>query len=115
MRLTGATTLANLTMQIHRDEPRYNNEKDYQASLQLYGRLTSIAGITGRHITWFEDKIMANRLYTAAGGSLICSKDLLVAPGTYDLKMAARITGEDRITTTEMPILVPAGKPGEFI
>ncbi len=56
---------------------------------------------------------MPDRLYAAAEGSVICSKHLLVAPGTYDLKMAARITEGDRIMTTEIPV-VPADKPGEL-
>src|SRR5947209_239743 len=95
IRITDSTVLTSLTLLFKNNDLNYaTKEKVAKATINLYGRITSL---TRRPVNWFEDtvtsEIPAELMQQAMTGSQLYSKTIPLAPGTYRLNVVAK---EDR-------------------
>jgi GWxTD domain-containing protein len=109
IRVTSATVLASLTIHFKNSDLQYaTKEKVAKASVNLYGRITSL---TRRPVNWFEDSVQmevpAEMLPQSLRGSRLYSKVIPLAPGTYRLNIAAKDMVGNTMNNFEMPLIVP--------
>jgi len=104
IKLTDSTILTAVTVQLQRKDLQFKQKDNVAtATVNLYGRITSIAG---RVVNYFEDVVQisvpADLLEKATQGYSIYQKAVPLAPGMYRLNVVAKdIVGGN---TTNYPI-----------
>jgi GWxTD domain-containing protein len=109
MRITDSTVLAAVTVQLQRKDLQFQQKDNVAtATVNIYGRITSIAG---RVVNYFEDTVTvpvpAELLGKAIEGSNIYQKAIPLPPGMYRLNVVVKDVVGGNMTTYPMALNVP--------
>ena len=116
LRITDSTVSAKVMIQFRNSDLKYaTTGRNSKATVHIYGRIQTLSGKT---VEWFEDtvtsEIPADRLQPSMGGRKICSRDLLLAPGTYRLNIVAKDTVGNTFNTFEDALNIPHYEEGQL-
>jgi GWxTD domain-containing protein len=109
MRITDSTVLAAITVQLQRKDLQFQQKDNVStATVNIYGRITSIAG---RVVNYFEDTVTvpvpSDLLGKAIEGSNIYQKAIPLPPGMYRLNVVVKDIVGGNMTTYPMALNVP--------
>jgi GWxTD domain-containing protein len=109
MRITDSTVLAAVTVQLQRKDLQFQQKDNVStATVNIYGRITSIAG---RVVNYFEDTVTvpvpSDLLGKAIEGSNIYQKAIPLPPGMYRLNVVVKDVVGGNMTTYPMALNVP--------
>ncbi len=109
MRITDSTVLASITVQLQRKDLQFQQkDKVATATVNIYGRITSIAG---RVVNYFEDVVSVpvpvELLGKAIEGASIYQKAIPLPPGMYRLNVVVKDIVGGNMTTYPMALNVP--------
>jgi GWxTD domain-containing protein len=109
MRITDSTVLTSITVQLQRKDLQFQQKDNVAtATVNIYGRITSIAG---RVVNYFEDVVSvpvpAELLGKAIEGASIYQKAIPLPPGMYRLNVVAKDVVGGNMTTYPMALNVP--------
>ena len=109
MRITDSTVLAAITVQLQRKDLQFQQKDNVStATVNIYGRITSIAG---RVVNYFEDVVTVpvptDLLGKAIEGSNIYQKAIPLPPGLYRLNVVVKDVVGGNMTTYPMALNVP--------
>jgi len=109
MRITDSTVLTSITVQLQRKDLQFQQKDNVAtATVNIYGRITSIAG---RVVNYFEDVVQvpvpAELLGKAIEGASIYQKAIPLPPGMYRLNVVAKDVVGGNMTTYPMALNVP--------
>jgi GWxTD domain-containing protein len=109
MRITDSTVLAAITVQLQRKDLQFQQKDNVStATVNIYGRITSIAG---RVVNYFEDTVTvpvpSDLLGKAIEGSNIYQKAIPLPPGMYRLNVVVKDVVGGNMTTYPMALNVP--------
>jgi GWxTD domain-containing protein len=109
MRITDSTVLAAVTVQLQRKDLQFQQKDNVStATVNIYGRITSIAG---RVVNYFEETVTvpvpSDLLGKAIEGSNIYQKAIPLAPGMYRLNVVVKDVVGGNMTTYPMALNVP--------
>ena len=109
IRITDSTVLTTVTIEFQRRDLQFQQkDKISKATVNIFGRITSI---TGRVVNTFEDpvtiEVPADLLQKALDGSSIYQKEIPLAPGMYRLSLVCKDITGGNMTTYPMALNVP--------
>ena len=109
MKITDSTVLTAITIQMQRKDLQFQQKDNVAtATVNIYGRITSIAG---RVVNYFEDVVSVpvpvSLLSEAIQGSSIYQKAIPLPPGMYRLNVVAKDLVGGNMTTYPMALNVP--------
>jgi GWxTD domain-containing protein len=109
MRITDSTVLTSITVQLQRKDLQFQQKDNVAtATVNIYGRITSIAG---RVVNYFEDVVSVpvptELLGKAIEGASIYQKAIPLPPGMYRLNVVAKDVVGGNMTTYPMALNVP--------
>jgi GWxTD domain-containing protein len=109
MRVTDSTVLTSITVQLQRKDLQFQQkDKVATATVNIYGRITSIAG---RVVNYFEDVVTVpvpvELLGKAIEGSSIYQKAIPLPAGMYRLNVVVKDIVGGNMTTYPMALNVP--------
>ena len=109
MKITDSTVLTAVTVQLQRKDLQFQQKDNIStATVNIYGRITSIAG---RVVNYFEDvvnvSVPTSLLAQAITGSSIYQKAIPLPPGLYRLNVVAKDVVGGNMTTYPMALNVP--------
>jgi len=109
MKITDSTVLTAVTVQLQRKDLQFQQKDNIStATVNIYGRITSIAG---RVVNYFEDvvnvSVPTSLLAQAISGSSIYQKAIPLPPGLYRLNVVAKDVVGGNMTTYPMALNVP--------
>jgi len=109
MRITDSTVLTSITVQLQRKDLQFQQKDNVAtATVNIYGRITSIAG---RVVNYFEDVVSApvpaELLGKAIEGASVYQKAIPLPPGMYRLNVVAKDVVGGNMTTYPMALNVP--------
>jgi GWxTD domain-containing protein len=109
MRITDSTVLAAITVQLQRKDLQFQQKDNVStATVNIYGRITSIAG---RVVNYFEEVVTvpvpSDLLGKAIEGSNIYQKAIPLTPGMYRLNVVVKDVVGGNMTTYPMALNVP--------
>jgi GWxTD domain-containing protein len=109
MRITDSTVLTSITVLLQRKDLQFQQKENVStATVNIYGRITSIAG---RVVNYFEDVVSVpvptELLGKAIEGASIYQKAIPLPPGMYRLNVVAKDVVGGNMTTYPMALNVP--------
>jgi GWxTD domain-containing protein len=109
MRITDSTVLTSITVLLQRKDLQFQQKDNVStATVNIYGRITSIAG---RVVNYFEDVVSVpvptELLGKAIEGASIYQKAIPLPPGMYRLNVVAKDIVGGNMTTYPMALNVP--------
>ncbi len=109
VRITDSTVLTSITVQLQRKDLQFQQKDNVAtATVNIYGRITSIAG---RVVNYFEDVVSVpvptELLGKAIEGASIYQKAIPLPPGMYRLNVVAKDVVGGNMTTYPMALNVP--------
>jgi GWxTD domain-containing protein len=109
MRITDSTVLTSITVLLQRKDLQFQQKDNVStATVNIYGRITSIAG---RVVNYFEDVVSVpvptELLGKAIEGASIYQKAIPLPPGMYRLNVVAKDVVGGNMTTYPMALNVP--------
>jgi hypothetical protein len=109
MKITDSTVLTAITIQLQRKDLQFQQKDNVAtANVNLYGRITSIAG---RVVNYFEDVVTvtvpSDLLGKAIEGASIYQKAIPLPPGMYRLNVVAKDIVGGNMTSYPMALNVP--------
>ena len=109
VKVTDSTVLTAITVLLHRKDLQFQQKDGVaKATVNIYGRITSIAG---RVVNYFEDVVQvtvaSDLLAKAIDGSDIYQKAIPLPPGMYRLNVVAKDIVGGNMTTYPMALNVP--------
>ncbi|HET8546862.1 MAG TPA: GWxTD domain-containing protein, partial [Bryobacteraceae bacterium] len=109
IRMTNSTIMTSVTLQFDRRDLQFQNKEGVaRATVNIYGRITSMAR---RVINVFEDvvsvEVPPDLLGEAAKGSSVYQKSIPLAPGLYRLNVVAKDVISGNMINHEMALNVP--------
>src|ERR1017187_475682 len=109
VRITDSTVLTSITVQLQRKDLQFQQKDNVAtATVNIYGRITSIAG---RVVNYFEDVVSVpvptELLGKAIEGASIYQKAIPIPPGMYRLNVVAKDVVGGNMTTYPMALNVP--------
>jgi GWxTD domain-containing protein len=109
MRITDSTVLTSITVLLQRTDLQFQQKENVStATVNIYGRITSIAG---RVVNYFEDVVSVpvptELLGKAIEGASIYQKAIPLPPGMYRLNVVAKDVVGGNMTTYPMALNVP--------
>ncbi|HEV8041043.1 MAG TPA: GWxTD domain-containing protein [Bryobacteraceae bacterium] len=109
MRITDSTVLTSVTVLLQRKDLQFQQKDNVStATVNIYGRITSIAG---RVVNYFEDVVSVpvptELLGKAIEGASIYQKAIPLPPGMYRLNVVAKDVVGGNMTTYPMALNVP--------
>ena len=109
MRITDSTVLTSITVLLQRKDLQFQQKDNVStATVNIYGRITSIAG---RVVNYFEDVVTVpvptELLGKAIEGANIYQKAIPLPPGMYRLNVVAKDVVGGNMTTYPMALNVP--------
>jgi hypothetical protein len=109
MKVTDSTVLTAITIQLQRKDLQFQQKDNVAtATVNIYGRITSIAG---RVVNYFEEAVSvpvpAALLAQAMEGSSIYQKTIPLPPGMYRLNVVCKDLVGGNMTTYPMALNVP--------
>ncbi len=109
MRITDSTVLTSITVLLQRKDLQFQQKDNVStATVNIYGRITSIAG---RVVNYFEDVVSVpvptELLGKAIEGANVYQKAIPLPPGLYRLNVVAKDVVGGNMTTYPMALNVP--------
>jgi len=109
IKITDSTILTTVTIEFQRRDLQFQQKDNVaKATVNIFGRITSIAG---RIVNTFEDPVTielpAELLSKALDGASIYQKEIPLAPGIYRLNVVCKDTVGGNMTTYPMALNVP--------
>ncbi len=109
MKITDSTVLTAITIQLQRKDLQFQQKDNIAtANVNLYGRITSIAG---RVVNYFEDVVTitvpSDLLGKAIEGANVYQKAIPLPPGMYRLNVVAKDIVGGNMTSYPMALNVP--------
>jgi len=109
IRITDSTILTTVTIEFQRRDLQFQQkDKVSKATVNIFGRITSIAG---KIVNTFEDpvtiEVPADMLQKALDGASIYQKEIPLAPGMYRLNIVCKDIVGGNLTSYPMALNVP--------
>jgi hypothetical protein len=107
--MTNSTILTNITLQFDKRDLQFNNKEGIaKASVNIYGRITSMSR---RVVNVFEDvvsiEVPQELLGEASKGASVYQKSIPLPPGMFRLNVVAKDITSGNVTNYEMALNVP--------
>src|SRR5271169_744914 len=109
IKITDSTILTTVTIEFQRRDLQFKQKDNVsQATVNIFGRITSI---TGKVVNTFEDpvtvEVPSDLLSKAIDGASIYQKEIPLAPGMYRLNVVCKDITGGNMTTYPMALTVP--------